>query len=69
VDHLLKQVWSQQHDHDDSARLGGVARLRAWLVTVGAPTDPAEVGVRDAQARIHAAMSSTRGRNFLASTG
>jgi hypothetical protein len=25
--------------------------------------------VRDAQARIHAAMSSTRGRNFLASTG
>jgi alcohol dehydrogenase YqhD (iron-dependent ADH family) len=69
VDRLLKQVWPQQLDHDDNARLEGVARLRAWLATVGAPADPAEVGVRDAPARIQAAMSSTRGRNFIAATG
>jgi len=46
-----------------------VARLRAWLATVGVPADPAEVGVLDAPARIQAAMSSTRGRNFIAATG
>ncbi len=43
----------------------GASRLRAWLHRAGAPGDPSDVGVHDAQQRVGAALSSARGRNFI----
>lgn len=41
------------------------AVLRQWLQSLGVPCDPADHGVADAEARVHAALSSARGRNFI----
>ena len=39
--------------------------LRAWLASLGVVTDPAAHGVHDGEARVQAALSSVRGRNFI----
>lgn len=44
-----------------------VKRLQAWLIEVGAPPDPASLGVVDAPQRVEDALRSPRGRNFVAS--
>ena len=39
--------------------------LEAWLASLGVATDPAAWGVHDGAARVQAALSSARGRNFI----
>lgn len=39
--------------------------LEAWLASLGVATDPAAWGVHDGEARVQAALSSARGRNFI----
>jgi alcohol dehydrogenase len=39
--------------------------LQAWLASLGVATDPAAHGVHDGEARVQAALSSVRGRNFI----
>ncbi len=39
--------------------------LQAWLASLGVVTDPATWGVHDGEARVQAALASTRGRNFI----
>jgi phosphonate metabolism-associated iron-containing alcohol dehydrogenase len=39
--------------------------LQAWLASLGVATDPAALGVHDGPARVQAALSSVRGRNFI----
>jgi hypothetical protein len=39
--------------------------LQAWLASLGVATDPAAHGVHDGPARVQAALSSVRGRNFI----
>jgi lipopolysaccharide biosynthesis regulator YciM len=41
------------------------AALWQWLQGLGVPCDPADHGVADAEARVHAALASARGRNFI----
>jgi hypothetical protein len=43
--------------------------LRAWLQRLGVELDPARLGITDAEQRIHAALGSVRGRNFIGATG
>jgi phosphonate metabolism-associated iron-containing alcohol dehydrogenase len=69
VDALLGQVFDSTGLGSVASSQTGVDRLRAWLGAVGAPCDPAAVGVLDAEQRIAAALESTRGRNFIAAAG
>jgi uncharacterized membrane protein len=39
--------------------------LQAWLASLGVATDPTAHGVHDGPARVQAALSSVRGRNFI----
>jgi hypothetical protein len=39
--------------------------LRAWLQRLGVELDPTRLGITDAAQRIHAALGSPRGRNFV----
>jgi alcohol dehydrogenase class IV len=64
VDGLLEQVLAALDG--GAASSPGVARLRAWLASVGAACDPASHGVHDAEQRVKAALASARGRNFIA---
>jgi phosphonate metabolism-associated iron-containing alcohol dehydrogenase len=41
------------------------AALQTWLASLGVATDPAAHGVHDGEARVQAALSSVRGRNFI----
>lgn len=66
VDALLDQVFETEGSEPASCSATGLQRLQAWLSAVGAPGDPAELGVLDAEQRIAAALGSTRGRNFIA---
>lgn len=43
----------------------GAEQLCVWLRRMGIDADPAAFGLRDADARIHAALTSARGRNFV----
>jgi hypothetical protein len=43
----------------------GAALLVDWLKAVGIEAAPGVYGITDAPARIAAALSSTRGRNFI----
>ena len=45
--------------------LAAPAALQQWLQGLGVPCDPADHGVSDAEARVHAALASARGRNFI----
>lgn len=47
----------------DSPR--GARRLEAWLHRLGVETSPAALGIADAEARLQAALTSSRGRNFI----
>lgn len=47
----------------DSPR--GALRLEAWLHRLGVETSPAALGIADAELRLQAALTSTRGRNFI----
>ncbi len=49
----------------------GLARLQVWLNALGVSTSRAaflELGIADAQQRVHAALASPRGRNFVGAT-
>lgn len=49
----------------------GLQRLQVWLHTLGISTTSAafaELGIVDAQQRVHAALASPRGRNFIGAT-
>ena len=49
----------------------GLARLQVWLNALGVSTSSAafvELGIVDAQQRVHAALASPRGRNFVGAT-
>lgn len=70
----LPAVWRLAEGHDpaldlrleqvfDSPR--GALRLEAWLHRLGVETSPAALGIADAEARLQAALASTRGRNFI----
>jgi phosphonate metabolism-associated iron-containing alcohol dehydrogenase len=54
VDALLAEVFAD------------VRELEAWLVEAGAIIDPQALGIVDADARVHQALTSMRGRNFIA---
>jgi hypothetical protein len=64
VDRLLEQVLAGLDGGAVSSP--GVARLQAWLASVGAVCDPVSHGVHDAEQRVKAALGSARGRNFIA---
>lgn len=68
VDRLLEQVFAAEEGHHapPSIRLAGSERLQSWLTSVGVSCDPASHGVPDAERRIQAALTSARGRNFIA---
>lgn len=70
VDGLLERVLAPI-ESDSSHPSGGhynegPLRLQAWLEAVGASCDPASYGVSDAESRVEAALTSARGRNFIA---
>jgi hypothetical protein len=56
VDRLLAEIFN---DTD------GATLLRDWLTAVGVDAAPEAYGITDAPARIAAALSSTRGRNYI----
>jgi alcohol dehydrogenase len=58
VDALLEQVFGVE-----AAR--GEFELRAWLQELGVEGEPSDWGVADAPARVQAALTSVRGRNFI----
>jgi len=64
VDGLLEQVLATLHAGAGAFR--GAQQLQAWLTSVGVSCDPASHGVHDAEQRVTAALSSARGRNFIA---
>jgi phosphonate metabolism-associated iron-containing alcohol dehydrogenase len=70
VDGVLEQVFVAEAGELVEPRIAGshlgAHRLQAWLSSVGVSCDPAKHGVLDAERRIHAALSSPRGRNFIA---
>jgi hypothetical protein len=70
VDGLLEQVFVAEAGHPGEPQSAvshpGPHRLQAWLSSVGVSCDPANHGVVDAERRIHAALNSPRGRNFIA---
>jgi len=70
VDRLLEQVIAASPGHSatlsHASSLSGPERLKSWLTSVGVSCDPVEHGVPDAEQRIRAALSSARGRNFIA---
>jgi phosphonate metabolism-associated iron-containing alcohol dehydrogenase len=69
VDGVLEQVFVAEAGELVEPRIAGshlgAHRLQAWLSSVGVSCDPAKHGVLDAERRIHAALSSPRGRNFI----
>jgi len=70
VDSLLEQVLATEAGELGAPRVAGshlgAHRLQAWLSSVGVSCDPSSHGVVDAELRIQAALSSPRGRNFIA---
>ena len=64
VDHLLNQVLAALDGTPGTSH--GAQRLQTWLTSVGVSCDPASHGVHDAEQRVMAALSSPRGRNFIA---
>jgi phosphonate metabolism-associated iron-containing alcohol dehydrogenase len=71
VDALLAQVFTPETATMDNAAAvsaqaaRGAMMLRAWLQRLGVELDPARLGITDAAQRIHAALGSPRGRNFV----
>jgi phosphonate metabolism-associated iron-containing alcohol dehydrogenase len=59
VDQLLGQVF-------DLPPRESIQALTRWLFTVGVPEGPEAVGISDVASRVHDALHSTRGRNFIA---
>jgi hypothetical protein len=51
--------------HHESHSSSVSLALQQWLQGLGVPCDPADHGVADAEARVHAALASARGRNFI----
>lgn len=69
VDRLLEQVFIEDLQGANPASGSARAdRLQAWLASVGVSADPADYGVTDAHERVASAMSSARGRNFIAAS-
>ncbi len=72
VDALLAQVFTPETATMDNAAAvsaqaaRGAMMLRAWLQRLGVELDPTRLGITDAAQRIHAALGSPRGRNFVA---
>ena len=68
VDGLLEQVFARQADELGDPRDAShyPRAVQVWLNSVGVSCDPASYGVLDADRRIQAALSSARGRNFIA---
>jgi phosphonate metabolism-associated iron-containing alcohol dehydrogenase len=71
VDALLAQVFTPETATLDNAAAvsaqaaRGAMMLRAWLQRLGVELDPTRLGITDAAQRIHAALGSPRGRNFV----
>jgi alcohol dehydrogenase class IV len=71
VDALLAQVFTPETATMDNAdavsaqAARGAMMLRAWLQRLGVELDPTRLGITDAAQRIHAALGSPRGRNFV----
>ncbi len=58
IDALLASVFG-------SSAHAGAEQLCVWLRRMGVDADPQAFDVHDAEQRIHAALHSTRGRNFI----
>lgn len=62
VDERLSEVFGGQVSD-------GAEQLAQWLQGVGVAASPIAYGITDAQARIQAALTSPRGRNFIGAPG
>ena len=62
VDERLSEVFGGQVSD-------GAEQLAQWLQGVGVAESPLAYGINDAQARIQAALTSPRGRNFIGAPG
>ena len=61
VDAVLAEVFGAQPE-------AGALTLQTWLQALGAETDPAAYGITNAHQRVQAALTSARGRNFIAAS-